>query len=122
MVDVSPIQTPLCVFLSPDAAWPDNLRIAKGACDTPAVDVTPYDVIRGKLCNLAFSNLAHQVDLGHVQCLYDDAHRTEFDDLSPDDSRCFGGWFYLVKQSGDPSYGTSSPGGLPRLPSSGACP
>jgi hypothetical protein len=122
MIDVSPKQTPICVYLDPDDVWPDNLRVRKGARDDVS-DNIPKDVIRGKLCNLRFSMLAPQVDLGHVQCLYDNRLLTEFDELSPDDTRCMGAWFYLMRHDGDTDYGNASPPGLePRNPSSGGCP
>jgi hypothetical protein len=121
MVDVSPIQTPICVFLDSGDVWPDNLRVRKGAC-APAMEVTQKDVIRGKLCNLRFRQIVPQVELGFAQCLYDDSSLTEFDELSPDDTRCMEGWFYLIRQTGDPDYGNASPGGEARNPDSGGCP
>ena len=81
MVDVSPKQTAICVHLDSSIAWPENLLVRKGNC-VPAIDATPKDLIRGKLCNLKFSMMAPQVDLGFVRCLYDDSNRTEFDELS----------------------------------------
>jgi hypothetical protein len=120
MVDVSPVQTPVCVILRP-GGWPSNVRVDKGVCPGPAPTAVAYDVIRGKLCNLRFNNLIARVELGHVVCLYDDRAVDEFDDLSPNHSDCFGGWFYLVRQSTDPDYGGSS-SGIPRLPDSGGCP
>jgi hypothetical protein len=120
MVDVSPRQTEICVYLDTSIGWPENLVIRKGPC-TAVTDVTPKDLIRGKLCNLRFSMMAPQVDLGFVQCLYDDSLRTEFDELSPDDTRCMGGWYYLIRNSGDTNYGQAS-GGEVRLPATGGCP
>jgi hypothetical protein len=121
MIDVSPRQTPVCIVLDSLSSWPDNVRVAKGNCN-PTVETIEKDVIRGKLCNLRFSMLAPQVDLGFVQCLYDNSNLTEFDELSPDDTRCTGGWFYLVRQEGDIDYGQGSPGGEPRIPALGGCP
>jgi hypothetical protein len=121
MVDVSPVQTPLCVFLDESATWPDSLRVRKGSC-SPSADMMVKDVIRGKLCNLRFSVLGPIVELGHVQCLYDDTNLTEFDELSPDDTGCMGAWFYLVRQSGDPHYGEAGPGSEVRIPDSEGCP
>jgi hypothetical protein len=121
MVDVSPKQTPVCVFLDGSFPWPNNLRMRKTPC-TPTVEVPEKDVIRGKLCNLKFIPAAPVVDLGWVQCLYDDSSLTEFEDLSPDDTQCMGSWFYLIRQSGDLDYGSASPGGEVRIPSGGGCP
>jgi hypothetical protein len=121
MVDVSPKQTPVCVFLDSSYPWPDNLRVRKTPC-SPTVEVPQKDVIRGKLCNLRFIPGAPVVDLGWVQCLYDDSGLTEFDDLSPDDTRCMGSWFYLIRQSGDVNYGSAYPSGEVRIPSAGGCP
>ncbi len=121
MVDVSPVQSPVCLVLDPVAAWPDNLRMHKGACEIPTPQIQSFDVIRGKHCGLGFSMLINQVDLGHVRCLYDDAAVDRFDDLSPNDDDCFGLWFYLIRKSGDLDYGTAS-GAKRRVPSSGGCP
>jgi hypothetical protein len=122
MVDVSPVQTPVCILLDPAVAWPDNLRVTKGACDPAQATLFSYDVIRGKRCGLGFSGLPAVSDLGHVTCLYDNVARDRFDETSPDDDLCFGPWFYLVRQSGDLNYGSAQPGGEPELPSSGGCP
>jgi hypothetical protein len=121
MVDVSPIQTGICIYLEPTAAWPDNLRVKRGQCDAISQLPEPYDVIRGKHCGLSLSQWIAQIDLGHVSCLYDDVEADEFDDLSPDDDDCFGLWFYLIRKSGDLDYGMGS-GSRPRVPSSGGCP
>jgi len=121
MVDVSPKQTPVCVFLDSSIVWPDNLLVRKGPC-LPVIDATPKDLIRGKLCNLTFSPLAPVVDLGFTQCLYDDSNRTEFDELGPDDTRCMGGWFYLIRHSGDTDYGMAWPNGQVRGLWTGGCP
>jgi hypothetical protein len=121
MADVSPVQTPLCVFLEDIATWPDSLRVRKGAC-SPAVEMLEWDMVRGKLCNLRFSVLGPMVELGHVQCLYDDVNFTEFDELSPDDTGCMGCWFYLVRQSGESHYGHAGPNLEVRIPDSGGCP
>ncbi len=120
MVDVSPRQTDLCLHLDSTSVWPNNLRVRKGAC-TPAVEIPQKDVIRGKLCNLRFAQIVPLVELGYVRCLYDDSNLDEFDELSPDDTRCMGGWFYLVRQSGDVDYGNAS-SGEPRVPDMGGCP
>ena len=122
MVAVSPVQTPVCVWLDPDFAWPDNVRVDKGACPGPSVTAIQYDVIRGKLCNLRFRDFVPQVDLGYVQCLYDDVFIDQYDDLSPDLTDCFGGWFYLVRDSAALDYGAAWPGGEPRTPTTGGCP
>jgi len=123
MIDVSPKQTPICIFLANSDVWPDNLRIDKRACSA-ATEIQQKDLIRGKLCNLRFPPIGPgaTVDLGHVQCLYDDSPRTEFDELSPDDTRCMGGWFYLMRLMGDVNYGQAYPGAEVRIPSSGGCP
>jgi hypothetical protein len=119
MVDVSPLQTDVCVFLETSATWPYSLRVRKGGC-SPAVEIAEKDVIRGKLCNLRHSMVAMAVELGYVQCLYDDSNLDEFDELSPDDTRCMGSWFYLIRQTGDTHYGQGS-GGEIRLPDMGGC-
>jgi hypothetical protein len=121
MVDVSPKQTPLCIFLDSTIPWPDNLRVRKTPCNL-VEDATPRDLIRGKLCNLRLSPLP-TVELGHVQCLYDDVPLIEYPERSPDDTRCMGAWFYLIRESGDPDYGPGRvPFLLPRFPDSGGCP
>jgi len=122
MLDVSPVQTPVCVELDPVTAWPDNLRVTKGACQGGQPQLFAYDLIRGKTCGLRFAQAIAQVDLGHVRCLYDNVMTDRFEDRSPDDERCFGAWFYLLRRSGDASYGAAHPGGEPELPSSGGCP
>ncbi len=123
MVDVSPNQTPICIYFDSVVPWPDNLMIDKNPCAIVTPTAISYDVIRGKLCNVKLSILAPQVDLGYVQCLYDDVAIDHFDELSPDDTSCLGCWFYLIRQSTDPDYGNASAPGLePRLPSSGGCP
>jgi hypothetical protein len=122
MMDVSPVQTDLCIFLDSIYSWPDNLRVEKGNCPGPVATPVTYDVIRGKLCNLKFSMLAPQVDLGYVQCIENDTALDQWDELSPDHTDCFGGWFYLARRSTDPDYGNAYPGGEPRVPGSGGCP
>ncbi|MCP3978319.1 MAG: hypothetical protein GY716_03165 [bacterium] len=122
MVDVSPHQTPICIRLDPFALWPDNLRIDKGACQQPSQTNVAYDVLRGKLCNLRFSQVTPTVDLGHTQCLYDDTHLDQFDELGPDDTTCMGCWFYLIREHTDAHYGRAAPGLEVRVPSSGGCP
>jgi hypothetical protein len=120
MVDVSPQQTPICVYLENLSPWPDNLRVSKGPC-SPATGIVERDLIRGKLCNLRISPLP-TIELGPVQCLYDNSNLNEFDELSPDDTRCMGGWFYLLRESGDPAYGLGQiPFLAARFPDSGGC-
>ncbi len=121
MVEVAPQQTAICLSLVNVGPWPNNLRVNKGRCVNPGVSPILHDVIRGKLCNLKLANLIPQVDLGYVQCLHDDSALDRFDEVSPDDSGCFGGWFYLVRQIDEADYGASS-GGFPRVPSLGGCP
>jgi hypothetical protein len=122
MVDVSPVQTPVCLVLDPAALWPNNLRMEKNACGAATPQPVPYDVVRGKHCGLRMASLAMQVDLGHVQCIHNDVAVDRFDDLSPNDDDCFGLWFYLIRKSADPDYGSAYPGGEARVPSSGGCP
>jgi hypothetical protein len=123
MIDVSPKQTPICIFLTNSDVWPQNLRIDKRACVASA-EVMQKDLIRGKLCNVRFAPIGPgpAVDLGYTQCLYNDSPLTEFDELSPDDTQCMGAWFYLMRQTGDVDYGSAWPGGEPRSPSTGGCP
>jgi len=121
MVDVSPVQSTICVYLEPTAAWPDNLRARRGACGPGNPQPVAYDVIRGKQCGLGLSPAIGVVDLGTVQCLYNDAATDTFEDASPDDDDCFMLWFYLIRQSTDPDYGLAS-GANRRVPSSGGCP
>ncbi len=121
MVDVSPVQTPICIYFDSAIPWPDNLMIDKNPCGVSSPTAVSYDWIRGKLCNLRFSMLSPQVDLGYVQCLVDDGLVDRYDELSPDDTQCMGGWFYLIRQSTDPDYGNAS-NGDPRIPNSGGCP
>jgi hypothetical protein len=123
MVDVSPLQTPICLYLDSIVPWPINLMIEKNPCGVSSPTAVHYDVIRGKLCSLKFSMMTPQVDLGYVQCLFDDGSVDRYDELSPDVTDCIGGWFYLMRQSTDPDYGNaSSPGSEPRIPNSGGCP
>ena len=122
MVDVSPLQTPVCVSLSPLVAWPNNLMVAKTPCEAALVTPVAYDFIRGKHCGIKDSPLLPQVDLGNVQCLANDALLDRFDEISPDYDFCTGPRFYLIRQSTDANYGAALPGGEPELPSSGGCP
>jgi hypothetical protein len=121
MVDVSPIQTPICLLQDPDEAWPNNLRVDRQPCPNPTNSLGPHDVVRGKLCNLRYDSTGTQVDLYHVQCMYDETTLDQYDDVSPDHTDCFGGWFYLVRQSSDTDYGDGT-GGKPRMPQTGDCP
>jgi hypothetical protein len=113
----------LCVFLDQNSSWPDNLRMRKGICND-VEDATPKDLIRGKLCNLRIppTSPVPMIDLGHVQCLYDDSNRTEFGELSPNYTECMGAWFYLIRNSGDAHYGSVGPSMRTRLPDTGGCP
>ena len=115
-----PLTGALCLMLDPSVPWPDPLRVVRGACDDPSPAAEPYDVIRGRLCQVGLSFDETSIDLGNVQCLYDDAAVDRFGELSPDDNPCAGGWFFLVRRSGDPDYGASFPDGLPEI--GGACP
>ena len=47
-----------------------------------------------------------------------------FDDVYPnrDMCSCFGGAFYLIRQSTDANYGAMAATGWPEIPSSGGCP
>ncbi len=121
MVDVSPLQTPICIFLDTTVPWDGNLRIDKNPCTVSSPTAVGHDVIRGKMCNMKFNMMIAQVDLGHVTCLYDDVWVDHYDELSPDDTGCFGGWFYLIRRSTDLDYGAAS-SGEPRVPNSGGCP
>jgi hypothetical protein len=112
MVDVSPDMTPTCIWLDPfhPVGWPFNLMVEERPCAGIGITHDPYDVIRGKVCNLRFSMLLPEVDLGHTYCLYDDVYQDKYDELSPDLTECFGAWFFLVRQSSDTHYGQASTG------------
>jgi len=122
MLAIAPDRTPLCVFLDAGAAWPDNLRVRKGGCGA-APTAFAHDVIRGKLCNLRHDIATPTVGLFHAECLADDALHDEFEEISPDDTGCIGGWYYLARRSGDVEYGFAEPpGNLPRILGGGGCP
>jgi hypothetical protein len=121
-VHVYPGITPICLKLSQTSPWPYNLGIDKGACAGPGTSLVAYDVVRGKLCDLGLSLLLPQVDLGHTTCLYNDLYQQNFDDaITPDKIDCAGGWFFVIRQTGDPDYGNNG-AGRTRVPSSGGCP
>jgi len=83
---------------------------------------TAYDVIRGNISSLQIVG-GIQVNLGSVVCIENESTDTTTapnhrDPAAPSLGQ---GFFYLFRVSGS-NYGTSSPGGLPRVPGAGTCP
>lgn len=115
-----PSNTCIVITLGTTGSDPTILFGDPGNCPTALMLPRGVDVIWGALASL--TEVGAQIDIGSVLQVSCGgfADTEQIDNLKPAVGDPID--FYLVRETGQPAYGTSSGAGLPRIPTAGDCP